>query len=424
MLKAQEKDLRLVFDTAPQIPSLLVGDALRLGQVLTNLVGNAIKFTKSGEVLVKTSLLKESERELTLEFLVRDTGIGMSEPQLAGLFQPFSQADSSISRKYGGTGLGLTISQRLVTMMGGKITVTSQPGQGSDFCFALNFERQPSTQPEALGFESEASGVSGSDALDQLRDRQALLVEDNAINQLVAFEMLQDLGMKLSVADSGEDAIQMVMNGTFDVVLMDIQMPGIDGYQATAQIRSDPRFCFEKLPIIAMTAHALIGDREKALEAGLNDHISKPVSVNELINTLLRWLTVKPLSNTNNLQNSEKETGLPAALEPTLNTRSALIRLGNNEQLYLRLLRLFPESQGATLDNLRTALQTNDLELARRLAHTLKGVAATIGADDLNLAAKHLENAIVQQDTALYEDYLDQAQKKMANVLVSIAAIS
>jgi CheY-like chemotaxis protein/HPt (histidine-containing phosphotransfer) domain-containing protein len=244
-----------------------------------------------------------------------------------------------------------------------------------------------------------------------LRGRKALLVEDNAINQLVAMEMLEGLGLQVQVADDGDEAVNIVKAGSFDVVMMDIQMPGMDGYQATAQIRSDPRFQFTKLPIIAMTAHALVGDREKILESGFNDYVSKPVDLHQLSSALLRWL--EPHADATHPVSAPS---LPAAKQ-ILNMKSAIERLGSNQQLYERLLVLFGETHRNGVAGIRVALQQQNMELALRLTHTIKGVAGTIGADRLAGLAKQLENTLKEQDAARYSVCLQELEDEMTLVL-------
>lgn len=557
--RAQEKGLELVFNTSPDVPRLLVGDPLRLGQVLLNLTGNAIKFTESGEVVVKITLQKLTAEHAALEFSVQDTGIGMTETQMAGLFQPFNQADSSISRKYGGTGLGLTISQRLVNMMGGNISVRSQPGKGATFTFTLEFKQQPHSalarpvtaealrglkvlvvddhtatldflkstlesfsfkvtatnsaktgltllerQPadksyrlviidlstaggmdslqaarairqspslahipiilllsaeemlhqvetsildgylikpvtrsqlfdmvmQVFGYEtviedSQAQATIDDAELLKLRGRKILLVEDNEINQIVAAEILQNMGLQVTVAGSGEEGIWMLNNGKFDAILMDIQMPGMDGYQATSKIRSDPRFTFAKLPVIAMTAHALDSDRTKALDAGLNDYVSKPIDVTRLAGALLRWLTPRKnrkASRASQAANDETES-LPGELLKCLDTRPALARLGDNLALYRRILIMFREENATKAQAIRRAIQSNDLPQARRLAHTLKGVGGTIGANILMEAARKLENAILGEQQDAIRDSLELVERHLARVLDATASL-
>lgn len=557
--RAQEKGLELVFNTSPDVPRLLVGDPLRLGQVLLNLVGNAIKFTELGEVVVKISTEKLTADHAVLTFSVQDTGIGMTEAQLAGLFQPFTQADTSISRRYGGTGLGLTISQRLVNLMGGKISVQSQLGKGSTFTFTLEFTQQPlATLAKSVTAESlrglkvlviddhaatldflkstlesfsfnvtttnsaqtglalleqqpldtpyrlviiDLSTRSSMDSLQaarairqslslthtpiilllsaeemlhqietsildgylvkpvtrsqlfdmvmqvfgyettnetspaqtafndaeilKLRGGKILLVEDNEINQIVAAEILQNMGLQVTVANNGEEGIWMLNNGKFDAVLMDIQMPGMDGYQATARIRSDPRFTFNKLPIIAMTAHALDSDRAKALDAGLNDYVSKPIDINRLASTLLRWLTPrknKKTSRTSQSSNGETDS-LPEEITKCLDTGPALARLGDNLSLYRRILTMFREENATKAQTIRRAIQSNDLPQARRLVHTLKGVSGTIGANALMETARALEDAILTEKSDAMQDNLKRLEDQLARVLNATASL-
>ena len=422
--RALEKNLELVFNSASDVPRLLIGDPGRLRQILLNLVGNALKYTNAGHVTLKVAVQRIDPHQAVLGFSVEDTGIGMTPEQMSGLFQSFTQADSSISRKYGGTGLGLAISQRLANLMGGEIRAESQFGRGSTFSLSLPFKRQPGKEAAAYVIPPEWKGhralvvdgyadslifvktalesflfqvtalTTAEEALVQLTnptryqpfdlvvlncslpgrmqgieaahriqknskpgqphilmlvnseemqrqvasrnlagtlmkpvmrsnlfeavsklftlqsgtqtqtrlpdsadirlkgltDRRILVVEDNEINQRIAREILKRMGLQSFVASTGEEAIQMLAAAHYDLILMDIQMPGMDGYQTTRQIRSDPRYSSENLPIIAMTANAFSSDREKALQAGLDDFVSKPVDVNQFANTLLRWL--------------------------------------------------------------------------------------------------------------------------------------
>ena len=550
--RAQEKGLDLVFNTGTDIPRQLLGDPARLGQVLLNLVGNAIKFTDSGQVILTVSLLEQNPQQALLEFSVIDTGIGLTQEQISQLFQSFTQADTSTTRKYGGTGLGLAISQRLVRIMGGEINVQAEPGKGSIFSFVLKmgcqteqadssyFEQarklghlqvlvvndNPDSlaslraalssfnfqvtgvqsvetglemllQPPAPGLIFDlvimdrglSGGITGEKAihlfrqnprlkllpaillvntgekvqlannagldgilvkpftrsqlfdcimqlfgrkgasgprrvvslvarenLDELRGRQILVVEDNTINQLVAEDTLKSMGVRVSIASNGEQAFQMILAQHFDAVLMDIQMPGLDGYQTTLKIRSDARFSFEKLPVIAMTAHALSDDRGKALASGLNDYVTKPVDVLQLANTLVRWLSPRAA-----LTEIDPRADLPAAPASVLDTVSALNRLGNKNDLYLRLLAEFQKGYSGSVPAIRAALLTEDLELAGRLAHSLKGVAGTIGADELRESARQLETAIAASNAPIFEALLARLEQKLVLVIASIA---
>jgi CheY-like chemotaxis protein len=268
-------------------------------------------------------------------------------------------------------------------------------------------------------------------ALKKLNGKHALLVEDNELNQIVALEMLHSLGLQVTIATNGEDAIKMVNAGTFNIVLMDIQMPGMDGYQATAKIRTDPRHSYAKLPIIAVSAHAMIDDKAKALEAGLNDYVTKPIDVTKFSYVLLKWLV--PLESAfyrpGKTDHSATEiiTGrpviLPAALE-SIDMKSALARLGDKQEFYLHLLILFRDSQAGLAQNIRSAVQKDDLVLARRLAHSLKGLAATIGADKLSAAAKNLESAFAQNASELYAGSLEQVEQELTIVIAALDRIS
>jgi PAS domain S-box-containing protein len=290
--KAREKGLDFGIALPPNVPTKLLGDPVRLGQILNNLLSNAVKFTSDGGVDLIVSLRevdKENETAL-LEFKVKDTGIGLSREQINGLFTAFTQADTSTTRKYGGTGLGLTISKRLTEMMGGEIWCESEPGKGSTFGFTARFklngpqeERETEKTPERPRTKDEEKEL-----LKGLRGAKILLTEDNEVNQLVASRILSNAGFKVKIAGNGFEAVKMVNEEDFDLVLMDIQMPEMDGLSATRVIRSDPRFA--SLPIVAMTAHAMSGDREMSLAAGMNDHVNKPINLQELYQAILKWV--------------------------------------------------------------------------------------------------------------------------------------
>jgi PAS domain S-box-containing protein len=518
-LRAEEKRLELVFDVAPGVPGALRGDAQRLGQVLLNLGGNAVKFTEHGAVVVAVT---ESGREgavVRLRFEVRDTGIGISAEQRARLFQPFSQADVSTSRRYGGTGLGLAISRHLVERMGGRLDVNSEPGQGSCFHFTVCFELAEASAAApappagrlhglrvlvvddnacmrellmrmtgALGMAPQAAAdgeaavgaVAAADADDQpfelllldwrmpvldgvacaqrlrglalrhppptvlmltafardevvrrlaaegvevaatlvkpitpstlldaclaalrlpgrsaarsvrrdealqtlmsqLAGRRVLLVEDNEINQELASEMLSRAGLRVDLAGNGREALQrLAREPRYDAVLMDCQMPEMDGYEAAREIRRHDEW--QHLPVIAMTANAMTGDREAVLAAGMNDHIPKPIRVAELYGTLARWI------------------GGPSAIDlPGVDGAAALSGLGDNEALYWRLLGLFTEREAGFERRFRAALTAGESVAAMRDVHDLSGVSATLGAFDLARAARALERGCATQ---------------------------
>jgi PAS domain S-box-containing protein len=299
---------------APDVPLYLVGDPLRLGQVLTNLLSNAVKFSDKGQVCLTVGAADLTVDNGRFTFAIRDSGIGMTQEQVSRLFQPFSQADASVTRKYGGTGLGLAITKQLCELMRGKLSVKSALGAGSTFVFTAPFgigvqgalKASPASRlpgsirdgavPESISFQSwgsssdETSIYRPEGAAHRLKGQRVLLVEDNEINLMVATELLSDLGIVVNVATNGQDAVDRIKAEPFDLVLMDIQMPVMDGLTATSLIRIDPRF--RELPILAMTAHAMTGDRDKSIEAGMNDHLTKPIMPAKLTEMLLQWIPI------------------------------------------------------------------------------------------------------------------------------------
>ena len=280
--QAASKGLVLQVLRDPAIPPLLLGDALRLRQVLLNLVGNAIKFTERGEVQVTVAVLRADEPRMLLRFSIRDTGIGIPEDQLQQLFQPFVQADNSTSRQYGGTGLGLAICRQLVGLMGGSLVAESVPGSGSVFSFTARFAVAPAG-PELAG----AAAVAAAVAPRPLQGLRVLVAEDNDINLEIVTTLLELEGMQVRTARDGEAAVQACADGWPQLVLMDMQMPGIDGLEASRRLRAEPRHA--QLPIIALTANALSEDRERCLAAGMNDHLAKPIELALLLDALRRW---------------------------------------------------------------------------------------------------------------------------------------
>jgi CheY-like chemotaxis protein len=285
-MAAKDKGLTLSTEIAADVPRRLVGDPLRLGQVLNNLISNAIKFTEQGSVTIRVENARMDDQTLVLRFLVCDTGIGIDQEQSELLFQPFIQADGSIVRRFGGTGLGLSIARNLVELMGGSITLSSVLGRGSTFAFTICFglateEITPPKQDKITLHESARS----------IHNALILLVEDNEVNQYVAKEFLTKAGLRVVCANNGEEGVQWVKNSCFDAVLMDVHMPVMDGVQATRLIRKLPEG--ENLPIIAMTAAAQDQDRQDCLNAGMNDYIAKPVVPIEMLEKLVACITQK-----------------------------------------------------------------------------------------------------------------------------------
>lgn len=528
VMRAQDKGLELLFDVAPDVPNALQGDPLRLGQVLINLTNNAIKFTEKGEIVVTIRLQQLEEHAAVLRVDVRDTGIGLTPPQRSKLFQAFTQADTSTTRHHGGTGLGLTISKRLVEMMEGEIDLVSEAGVGSTFFFTARFglaavprdnlllpqqfhglrvlvvDDNPSAREifvsmlTALGFEAravlggalaigavaqaraegrpyglvlmdwkmpgmngldtlagiraDAAGIdatpacimvtafhrealleaarqrdlpldgvlnkpiSASTLLDQiafvfggvtgqsrktqrqssyrdderaLRGAWLLLVEDNEVNQEVAQHILNDAGIRVDIAGNGAIALAKIAENAYDGVLMDCQMPVMDGYQATRKLRQDPRY--SNLPVIAMTANAMVGDKEKCLDAGMNDFIAKPIDVAQLFGTLARWIApATPQEMAAVVAQPEAELPVIAGLKMA----EAMRRVGGNAALMRKLLDRFVETQFDAMQRIVAAIENNQLETAIREAHTLKGLAGNIGAGGLADSAARVEHLL------------------------------
>jgi CheY-like chemotaxis protein len=337
---------------------------------------------------------------------ISDSGIGIAPETLGTLFQSFSQADSSTTRRFGGTGLGLAICKRLVELMGGEIGVDSRVGEGSRFWFELPFEVAPS---DALPVQARL--VKGDDAtLTRLHGRRVLLVEDNRLNQEVATQFLRRAGLVVSVAENGRVALERLADASFDVVLMDCQMPVMDGYEATRLIRAQPQF--RALPIIAMTANALVGDRERSLEAGMNDHLTKPVNANALYQILLRWIdapvadtlaatppaiTVEPALVSPIPGGTEVET-LAANALPRLDAITAIDNMAGMQDLYLEAADMFMVDAPLQFEALQTALSAKDLSTACRAAHTLKGMSASLGVERLRSWSYQMEHACREGD--------------------------
>jgi PAS domain S-box-containing protein len=376
--RAAAKGLNLVLDLAPDlVRTPLRGDPLRLGQVLINYANNAVKFTERGEIVLRAYKEADTGENLRVRFEVRDTGIGLTPEQQGRLFQSFQQADTSTTRKYGGTGLGLAICKKLATLMGGDVGVESLPGQGSVFWFTAALGKSNAvvaTKPPTVA-GPDLSGLAGA---------RVLLVEDNDLNQQVATELLAEVGIVADVAENGEVAVRKVKDRPYDLVLMDIQMPVMDGLAATREIRRLPEFA--SLPIIAMTANAMAGDRENYLSAGMSDQVVKPIDPPAFYAALGRW--VKP-----------KEPVRSDVPEALLNVRGLDVPAGMSRTLgrwtsYEGLLRKFLAGQADALERFRMHLGRDERADAERVVHTLKSSAGNIGAVGLQEIAARLETAL------------------------------
>lgn len=324
---------------------------------------------------------------VVLRFAVEDTGIGMTPEQQARLFEPFTQADESTTRRYGGTGLGLAISQRLVEMMGGAIALRSEAGVGSCFSFALRLGRAqaPAGQrPASLGMAGQTCNT-----VPDLTGHRVLLVEDNDVNQEIAQAMLQAAGIDVTVAGNGAVALDMLLAAgpeAWDLVLMDIQMPEMNGHEATRRLRLDPRF--DRLPVLAISAHAVADEREQCLASGMQDHISKPINPDEFYRTLSRWLSAAH----HETAGRQTQSGVPDI--PGFDTAAALARLGGDVDLYYRVLTMMAHNLKDGLDRFVAADRDGDRAAMAAVLHELRGMAANVGAVDLAGDAGRLEDLV------------------------------
>jgi signal transduction histidine kinase/FixJ family two-component response regulator len=396
---ASEKGLQLVVQVDPQVPDALNADFMRLGQVLVNLVGNAIKFTSSGKVLLRVSLNSRTAESAQLRFSVADTGIGIEASKLRTIFEAFSQADGSTTRQHGGTGLGLTLSARIVEMMGGTIQLTSEPGKGSTFFFELSFELEGDGQPAQNGSLEPINPLVETPIPAEPRPPlHVLLAEDNPVNQRLAQRLLEKNGHAVVVANNGREALARYEEDQFDIVLMDVQMPEMDGFAATAAIRQLQEANGTHVPILAVTAHAMKGDRERCLAAGMDGHVTKPIRPPVLFAEIDR-LTQKHPSQTP-----------PTAMRlgGAVLDGVALAELVSGDRDFLReLARLFGEETPGLLAQMGQAIESGDRDLLRRGAHTLKGSAGNL------CGLRTAEVALLLEQFAQAGDFVQARQAHM-----------
>lgn len=381
--QAETKGLAIAFGLDPAIPPALLGDASRLGQILGHFTSNAIKFTDRGEVRCTAQLREQSDNGVVLEFAVSDTGPGLDPEQREHLFESFSQADNTNTRAHGGTGLGLAISQALARLMGGSIEVESEQGSGSTFRLIL---------PLAVADEEpEAEDAVAEEELDlrPIYGARVLLVDDSEINLQVAGELLSQARLHVELARNGQEAVNAVQQMDFDCILMDIQMPVMDGNTATETIRAMAGH--EALPILAMTANVLPEDRARATQAGVNDHIPKPINPQELYSKLLRWIPPGERESFEpDPQPVEAATELPPQL-PGIAISDGMKRVGGNSKLYVKLLLDVRANYESAAQSIEKLYQEGDSEGASQLAHKLRGIANNLGATDAGQAAEQLE---------------------------------
>jgi len=442
-LLAAEKGIELRYAVPPDIPVMLRGDPLRLGQVLLNLVSNAVKFTEAGEVEVAVTVVERRRDEVILSFEVRDSGIGMTEEQMTRLFESFSQADMSTTRRFGGTGLGLAISNRLAHLMGGSISVASVLGKGTTVTFAVRFGLQETlSEPSGLagmpsnhmglfgaGDRSSAAG-EGRDGAELLADAagaRVLVAEDNRINRQVAEELLAGFGLVVDVVDNGCSAVEAVrlQPTAYAAILMDIQMPEMDGLAATRKIRELPGVA--PLPIIAMTAHAMPTERQRCLESGMDDHLAKPIDPQQLLGILNRWIkpapVIAPVPVTPPvLPVAAVEAVLPDTLPP-FDIAAALVRINGKRSLLKQLLLAFAEDHARSVTELRRLIADSQFGVAGRLAHTLRGVAGNLEAHDLGEAARDLEQLCTDGGGHDYGQALDCLERHLTAALAAVSAL-
>ena len=406
------------------VPACLAGDPLRLRQVMINLVSNAFKFTAQGEVTVAVELVAQAAGSVVLRFSVSDTGIGMAPAQVQRLFQAFSQADDSIARRYGGTGLGLSICQQLVKLMDGDIQVSSTPGAGSRFSFTV---RLGIANPGAMPARNAVLTPLAPAAPAALDGARILLAEDNANNREVALDFLAAARIQVDVACDGAEAVHRVLAGDYDLVLMDIQMPGVDGLTATRRIRAIERH--RDLPIIAMTAHALPADREKSMAAGMNDHLTKPIDPALLFSTLRKWIPASRLAGRPPFMAPAVSAPLAEALAPESGTAvlppvpgidwdQALRGVAGQRHRLDKRMRGFLREYAGTPSSIRAALAGHDHAPLPSLAHDLKSTAPYIGA----MALAGLAHALEQELMAGRPEAIDRLARELANDLEPILA--
>jgi len=432
---ARSKGLQLASLVAEEVPQVLGGDPGRLRQVLVNLIGNAIKFTESGQVTVRVQPIGMQTDSIRLRFTVEDSGIGIPAEAQSRIFEQFSQADESMSRRYGGTGLGLTIVRQLVEMMGGDLGVTSTEGAGSTFWFTVRLKRLPAQETTPLPAGRAAGfGRAGGPALQSQARRphhascgkapRILLAEDNPVNQEVGMAMLEGLGCQATLGGNGEEALAELSRDSFDLVLMDCQMPGMDGYQATRQIRADEARAASlvggeptRLPVIALTAHAMMGNRDACIAAGMDDYLTKPFTQEGLRLILSRWLPEhaslqdsagepvgRPPSGAALPGPAAKEGPPVAAPQPArqvidesvLDGIRALQRVGRPNLLDKMILHFCGDSS-QVLKKLRVGVAAGDVEATRGAAHSFKSSSAYLGALHLAELCKQIEAAALEQ---------------------------
>jgi len=392
-LQAEAKSLRFTVNIDPAISAVVLGDASRLRQVLVNLCGNAIKFTSKGSVTVEAFPLATQGGRTLLSFEVRDTGIGMEPDTIAKLFQPFTQADASTTRHYGGTGLGLSIVRRLVELMGGRISVSSAPGMGSAFTFTLAFETAAAA-PAVVLTPSDTGSLR--DVVEQFAGATVLVVEDNAVNRDVARRFLERLGCKPVVVPDGRAALEACTLRDFDLILMDVQMPVMDGLEATRELRRREALNGTRTPIVALTASAMSGELSRCLSVGMDGLLTKPIEVSRLREVLKQYVgapaeEADDMSSTDDDRPDAQDAGATRPAGPPIDMTRLRALIGEDEEFIRELCQAFVSTTEEILPKLEKALATGDRAELTAAAHKLKGGSQSICAERIAVLALALE---------------------------------
>jgi PAS domain S-box-containing protein len=419
------KPVEIIFEIDPAIPLYLLGDAMRLKQVLINLGGNAIKFTEKGSVVVKINLIERLNAAVTLGLSVRDTGIGIAPENHARIFSGFTQAEASTTRRFGGTGLGIAISQKLIGLMGGRLELESSLGKGCRFFFSIQLPILDDAKINEL--KTSADNIAKQNDLQRLLNVELLLVEDNLNNQQIALELLEAEGAIVELADNGQKAVDILItrmntkhNAGFDAILMDLQMPVMDGITATKMIRHDLKLL--TLPIIAMTANAMASDRDQCLNAGMNEHLGKPFDVNHLVKVIRAQIGDDTFTTTSlKPAFSAPSTAEELAQATGIDLEGALNRFGGNRDLYLRMLPKFLETLGSMDNQIRKHASLNEIKLTAQVLHTLKGLAATMGVMTLSAEAAKYEKLLANEPS--HQEIHHLVEQTCASIASAIFAL-
>ncbi len=421
--KAKEKGLVVLQKLEPETPVYLKGDSTRLRQIILNLLSNAVKFTHQGHILIEAKKLKEENETAVLQLSVKDTGIGIAKDKIQYLFKAFSQIDGSHTRKFGGTGLGLVISKEFISMMDGEIGVESEEGKGSNFYFTVKLKTRKDVKPVHpelkriydLKEESPALEITNKheDLKQERKKFKLLLAEDNLINQKVALRILTEAGYNTEAVANGKEALDAIKNDSYDLILMDVQMPEMDGFTASGEIRklnSDKN----KIPIVAITAHALMGDKEKCLNAGMNDYLSKPIIGEQLIRIIDKWLDLHGKTSAKKTIAEEPKNEIDFDFE-----HLEKISMGDKE-FQSELLNGYIEDVAKRLDKVSDLFAHNDVENIKREAHTIKGASFSVGALAVGNSSFNLETAADEGNFRMMAENIKKLRTAYDNLKVII----